>query len=279
MQDLSEEESTALQNLIAKLFIARTDVKAIQASNGAYYTHVSNPGKQPPAYIPWSRAAIADHLSGRETYGHYLLDKSSESKLFAFDIDLDTSGKLPTMSFDDVLNESDVMDFEQSFEQDNPREAWKNRSHIARSYIKYVLKSLAGHLYGAVRDIGLPAAVAYTGNKGLHVYGFTGKMPADAVREAALLAAENLDLREYRGHAFYKAYDLPEWDILTVEVFPKQDHIPEEGFGNLMRLPLGKNKKSKDPTFFLDMEHKPLVDFAPISALEVLTQAESILNS
>lgn len=278
MQDLSSDESTALQNLIAKLFIARTDVKAIQASTGAYYPHVSNPGQTPPVYIPWSREAIQQHLAGQATYGHYLLNQSSEAKLFAFDIDLDTSGELPTMSFDDVLDETDAIDFEQSFVQNNPREVWHDRSHISRSYIKYVLKSLAGHLYGAVRDIGLPAAVAYTGNKGLHVYGFTGKMPADAVREAALLAAENLDLREFRGHAFYKAYDLPEWDILTVEIFPKQDTIQEDGFGNLMRLPLGRNLKTTDPTFFLDMEHKPLVDFAPTSALEVLTQAESILN-
>ena len=102
------------------------------------------------------------------------------------------------------------------------------------------------------------------------MYGFTGTLPAEEVREAAMLVLDMLDEFEpVRGKNFYEhKNDDPIHGFKTnfsIEVFPKQTSIDGGGYGNLMRLPLGKNwKNPKDPTFFLDMTG-PLAEFKPHS--------------
>ena len=59
---------------------------------------------------------------------------------------------------------------------------------------------------------------------------------------------------------------------LTVEIFPKQASMKDKDLGNMVRLPLGRNKKNpKDPCFFIDQtlactELKPHPD--PVHLLE-----------
>jgi hypothetical protein len=105
-------------------------------------------------------------------------------------------------------------------------------------------------------------------------------MQADYVRAAANIVIDALPLVANRGHNFYKWDEVDdnqvrhhtEHEIFTIEVFPKQTQINSDGFGNLMRLPLGRNLKSEDPTFFVDMDsNAPLSELRPADPVKVLT--------
>jgi hypothetical protein len=53
-------------------------------------------------------------------------------------------------------------------------------------------------------------------------------------------------------------------------VYPKQASLAGKDLGNLLRLPLGRNNKSKDPTFFMDMT-APLAEMRPVDPEWALT--------
>ena len=255
---------TNLANLFASKFIARPDVKAIQFRNGAWAPHCEiNPEtrKHDGARIPWRREDLEAHLQGTSTFGHYLLSTESQAKLFAFDIDLEKAGHLPSGPFfgedePELVEESDL------------RGSWLNRAHVARDYMKLQFKQLA-HLLCAkiVTELEIPCAVAYSGGKGVHVYGFTGLMPAKDVRWAAQIIIDDLpELTAVRGVNFFKHSAFPN---LSIEVFPKQETLDGKDLGNLMRLPLGRNLKSSDPTFFIDMT-APLGSMQPMDPVTAL---------
>src|SRR5690349_3643258 len=141
------------------------------------------------------------HLNGERTYGHYLLDTDDTAKLFVFDIDLEETGswvKLPDwnkLPVDEKLDQEAWAHEQMVVTEDvNPRALWADRSRTAapaRSWFKYQMKMLGSILAAGVRHIGVECAVSYSGSKGIHVYGFTGRLPADEVREAALLVLEH----------------------------------------------------------------------------------------
>ncbi len=277
--------NASLEDLVAKLFIARPDVKAEQQPTGEYYTHAtydaSDYQRDNPHYIPWSRQALSSHLAGSSVFGHYLLNTDNKCKLFAFDIDLDTTGSLPTDDMRMVDSDDGAARWVNSFKMQNPREVWKDRAHAARPFIKTLFMQAAIKLTREIEKLGLPTLTAYSGNKGIHVYGFTGLMEAKLVREAARLVLDSLECPAVKGDVFFKfkqSLDDDLHDILTIELFPKQDELDADRFGNLMRLPLGKNRKSQDPTFLIDIEHvnqmMPVQD--PRAALAgVLTQLQA----
>jgi hypothetical protein len=257
--------SKTLADLLAKKFIARPNVKAIQFTNGAWAPHQEyNPatGKHDGPRIPWRREHLEAHLRGKATYGHYLLSEESKCKLFAFDVDLTKVGALPTGSYF-AENEPEF------YQEENLRAAWLNRAHPARDYMKLQFKEMAHNLLsGIVSSIGIPCAAAYSGGKGIHVYGFTGPLPAEEVRQGAQIVLDDLGgFKPLRGENFFIHED---YQNLSIEVFPKQDSLDGKDLGNLMRLPLGRNLKSSDPTFFIDMT-SPMADMKPMDAEAALT--------
>jgi hypothetical protein len=138
------------------------------------------------------------------------------------------------------------------------------------------MKTLAHILLKNVTEMGLEGAAAYSGSKGVHVYGFTGEMPAEEVRAAAdICLARSGEFAEFRGKNFFQHKNddpIHGFQNFDVEVFPKQESLDGKNFGNLVRLPMGKNwKNPKDPTFFLDMT-TPLGVFSahsdPVKLLE-----------
>lgn len=265
--------SKELSDLIAKRFIARRDVKAIQYADGAWSPHTNGRIRGQGDRLPWTRADILAHLAGEQTFGHYLLGEDSSCKLFAFDIDLDENRPEghPRGAFTGqwVDNEGNLHDFD-------AREDWKDRRHPGRTWSKYQLKMLGTSLMARITDeLGLHCAAAYSGNKGIHVYGFMPQpMPAADAREGAMIVLETLGGWEpSRGDNFYRAVDpdpVHSYPNLTIEVFPKQDSLEGKSLGNLMRLPLGRNLKSKDPTFFIDMT-TPMAVMAPVDPIRALT--------
>jgi len=273
---LSEE----VVNLIAQRFIQRSDVKAFQHADGSWH----------PERTKITRANLEDHVAGKRTMGHYLLDKDSNCKLFAFDIDLEKVGWLPTLPKPgtnqpgaDPWNVSDeeMQKYFDSFAEcgpdvpKGPREAWKDRSHIGRFWMKFQFHTIA-HLIGAAieKELEIPWAAAYSGAKGVHVYGFTGKMDAGSVREAGLIVLDSMDMFEpLRGQNFFRTKNQDPTDgypNLSIETFPKQSSLDGKDLGNLMRLPLGRNLKSSDPTFFIDMT-APMAELKPVDPVYALT--------
>jgi hypothetical protein len=81
-----------------------------------------------------------------------------------------------------------------------------------------------------------------------------------------------------RGDNFYKHTDQSPttgFPLFTIEIYPKQDSIDNKNLGNLMRLPLGRNQKSPDPTFFVDLS-APIEELRPHrNPVEVLTAGYS----
>jgi len=257
--------------LYAKRFIQRRDVKAVQFSNGGYspdreLKHIGNHGP-----LGFQMDHLRAHLNGKATYGHYLLDNDDNARLFAFDIDLQKTGfYVPMTQWDGSQPEADWEAAQSPVKLGDPldrsdntlREAWLDRASPARPWLKYQMGILARRFCRVIEEqTNLPCAAAYSGNKGIHVYGFTGPMNAADIREAALFVLDYMDEWEpIRGqHIFGHKIDNPlvGYQNYSVEVFPKQDSLDGKDLGNLMRLPLGRNLKSPDPTFFLDLKTAP----------------------
>lgn len=271
--------TTELVNLISKRFIARPDVKARQFTGG--YTPVRESKEGP--YIPWSRKDLEDHLAGSQTYGHYLISKQDEVKLFAFDIDLEKTGFLPA----DPMSESYA-------EESALRDAWHIKAAppghplhdpllwARREYMKINFMLLAKTLAMTTADLlQLDVAVAYSGNKGVHVYAFLpGPLNAAQAREGALMVLEACEISPSRGEVFFKHDDrTPDngFPNLSIEVYPKQDSVGENNLGNLLRLPLGRNlKNAADPTFFIDMT-EDLTVMKPTDPVRALTPGNNFL--
>ena len=256
------DEEMSLVQLFADKFIAKLDVKAIQFPNGAYIPDYKL--KYPGAHAPMGFAGrhLLAHLRGERTYGHYLLDANNNCKLFAFDIDLQETGSwwefpdLDTLPDDISDDEFDKLTIEHPC---NPRELWQDRSAFgARRWFKYQMHSIAHKFAACINgELGLPTVAAYTGAKGVHVYALTGLIPAAEAREGALMVLDMLgEFEVLRGQNFFKHKypGMMGFQNFSIETFPKQAEVHNEnGLGNLLRLPLGRNVKSEDPTFFIDM--------------------------
>jgi hypothetical protein len=262
-----------LAKLFAKMFIARPELKALQLPDGSY---------RPVRTEGFKLPHLLDHIGGAKTYGHYTTDENDTTKLFCFDIDLHKTGQLP-------INKNGYGEF-RMFQEFELREFWGSRKPGAgRDFIKVQLKKLANQLASTInKELEIPTAVTYSGSKGVHVYGFTGKTSANLARDGAKIV---LDCLQYtgqghwtlaRGNNFYR-YEVEEarannhaenFSQFELEVYPKQDTLDgkEKGLGNLLRLPCGVNLKSpkRDRGFFLDMR-TALNEFVPRDPIEALT--------
>lgn len=289
--------TTDIAVLLAQKFIQRKDVKAIQVADGGYR----------PDRTPWKMGDLRAHVAGDRTFGHYLCDQESRVKLFVLDIDLEETKEggyqgnwveRPDMTGpdSDKYFGSDGTDGNALFLADHvvhpasPRRDWRDPRHPGREWWKYQMRTLADMFVTRIRqDLGLPCAAAYSGNKGLHVYGFTGECSAADARMLAMAAMELAagtfsvggEFVATRGTNFYKYFAnsgsaktdaIDGFENLSIEIFPKQDTMDGKDLGNLVRLPMGVNQKSGraksgggmkyDPAFFLN-QLTPVTDFTP----------------
>lgn len=266
--------SKELAKLFAAKFIARPDVKAIQNDDGSWKPHTTDGRYQSPM-VPWRMEDLLAHIAGTQTFGHYLLGTDDSVKLFAFDIDWEKNGDPekvsdPFQGYYTPLEGSDPIPYD-------AREAWQDRGHASRAYAKTQMKMLATKLMARItEDLDIQTIAAYSGGKGVHVYGLTGAIPASDAREGAAIVLESLGgFHATRGDNFFRTVDQsPSADYrnFTIEVFPKQSTLDGKNLGNLMRLPLGRNKKSTDPTFFIDMT-TPMGVMKPLDPMRALTES------
>lgn len=274
-----EPVSNELVKLFASKLISRPDVKAVQHADGSYMPTRTRKGDE-VVNVGFKAADIAAHIAGEATYGHYLLNTDDTTKLFCFDLDLRGTrmeggvevpdGMLPTLG----LQPGEVVG---GFQPANPRQVWANRKDPRRNYLKYCMR-VCGHMLAEriFSELDIPVAVAYSGSKGIHVYGLTGRIPAEDARDGAQIVLDTMSMFELeRGDSMYKLkgeeVDNP-FTNFSIEVYPKQGSLKDKDLGNLLRLPLGKNTKSKDPTFFVDMT-APLSEMTPVDPEWALTTA------
>lgn len=231
--------------------IERRDVKAIQNDKGAYRPdgrYVQRDGKwECEEYFPWKGTDILDHITGNKTYGHYLVSPEGNCRVFCFDIDIKATGKLRTW------DENAVGGWVYG-EELELRKIWQSKSdRVAHDELALQLRCMAeGLALRTHRVLDVPVAVSYSGNKGMHVYGLTGTMNASDCRLLAVDVLKGFECFEpVRGDAFWQHKEA--YGALEIEVFPKQDEIAKDGFGNLIRLPLGTHRKSDQAGYFVDM--------------------------
>jgi hypothetical protein len=258
---------TNLIRLLGERMISRKDVKAEETGVGSWHPVTDKSGTR----LPFSMADFQDHLTGKRTLGHYLVGTDDTCKFFAFDIDLDKEGYWIDMSSDEDGVAHELME---GVQKCDPREVWaKQEPAAAVEYFTIGLRCLAeglGHIIHRVLDI--PVAILNSGGKGYHVYGFTGTQPANDVRDAALSVLRDLDIFEpVRGENFWKHKLEHSFRAnMTIEVFPKQGSLEGKDLGNLMRLPLGVNRKTGRRAHFVNCKvgYNKILEMDPVRALE-----------
>lgn len=259
---MSEDDLPAL---IAKRFIERRDVKAIQHRSGAYTPDKSR----------FTKRDLLAHLEGSRTLGHYLVSPEGMCRLFAYDIDLITSFVARDPQDPERPDYTWTPD---GLQETGPREAWSSDDpelRKLRTQLTQELRGVADGLAARVqRMLGIPVAIAYSGFKGLHVYGFTGRVAAADARAAALdVLMTTKVFRPSRGDNFFRHTLKPDigFPNVEIEIYPKQDNLEGKDLGNLMRLPLGVNRKTGNKCFFLnvgDSNQKVLEEVDALAALQ-----------
>jgi len=123
-------------------------------------------------------------------------------------------------------------------------DAYSNKCHFCAIDLDTLDKHILRKLTSAIikEGFGNNALLEFSGNKGYHIF-FKCKqpMPAKLLRQFLLVFLKKADIS------------------LATERFPKQDSISVNGFGSLIKLPLGLHQKSEKWSNFLDLKlEKPL---------------------
>lgn len=250
-------DEVELVRLLGTRFVQRRDVKAFQSEDGAWY----------PVRESMTMQDFQDHLAGRKTMGHYLLDHEDNCKLFAFDLDLVKHGRdCPGQGCKGcpvLVPGTDGVTYNAI-----PRDIWP-QDHPVTPTITSDLRMMAEGLAATIhRKMEIPVAIAASGNKGLHVYGFTGTIHASAARALALETLNQYSVVEaFRGENFFR--HKTEFHTLDIEVFPKQASLNGKDLGNLMSLPLGNHRVTGRRKFFIKTKGRmdTLTEMDPIQAL------------
>jgi len=258
-----------LPTLIGQRFISRKDVKAVQNSDGSYM----------PDRHPWKMDDLRAHIAGTKTFGHYLVDQNNMTKLFAFDIDLvKGNDKNPTPGYWFDLDDQSEVDL--GVVPCDPRAVWLEKDHPGRKWLTLQLRCCAEALALKAKTLfedDLHIAMAYSGGKGLHVYGFFPEpVEASFARKSAvnILKAFNRPdgrpgFEPSRGTNFWVSTQEKQHNY-EIEVYPKQDSLEGKDLGNLLRLPLGVNRKTGQKGFFLDGRSQ-LYEFKMMDPTSVLS--------
>ena len=259
-----EVNHNAIVNLLAQKFIARSDIKAVQHADGSYA----------PRHSKFTRADILDHIRGEVTYGHYLINLDNKVKVIVFDIDIRKSEyndapygtvELPTL-YSPEDGYGGYQRFQTKEDLEEPRNIWRARGLqpgdvriMQRGYLSQQMRGMANKIMRAVSDnLKVPTTMAYTGSKGVHVYAFTGLIDCELAVVGKNIVFDSLGFVRVKGKNFFMHPDAgnreDSYAELDVEGYPKQEDLNESRqFGNLVRLPLGVNRKNPShPCFFMD---------------------------
>lgn len=254
------DDERVIIDLIGRRFIARGDQYAEQLANGAY-----NPVRK-----PLTRTALKDHLDGIRSYGHYMVSPEDDCvKLVAFDLD---ARKEPARVGDD------------EHLCDDPRAVLGDPAHPDYPEVIFQLRVLSRlimrQLIVAAEEMELEVtpAMAFSGSKGIHVYGWLdrGRTKADIAIDLGGLTLDSFEDLGISFHAVGRSATFRNectFPAIDVEIYPKQRTVQDKQYGNLMRLPLGRNLKTNGQSTFLkdlkfDGDEYRFLPMDPLQALE-----------
>lgn len=255
-----------LIRLLGTQFVQRRDVKAWQRDNGEWF----------PDETPMTMADFEAHFDGSKTMGHYMVDQDDKCKLFAFDLDIlgcaesflgSCEGKYPGCTSTDRHKHGWMVNGEELWLRDE----WLKPDSPYREHLALQLRCLAEGLALRIDRVHkIPVAIANSGGKGLHVYGFTGPFPAEYCIQLAMEILEGFGcFAPTRGNNFFR-HDDGQYKAIEIEVFPKQATMEGKRLGNLMKLPLGVNRKTGRRSEFITCKvgYDTLAPMDPQRALE-----------
>ena len=244
-EQATPEAVLEVAKLIAGTFIERRDAKAVQSSKGAYMPVREDMRDTDSNLIGWRLSDVVDHVEGRETYGHYVVSTEGACRVIVFDIDLRAKAN-PLRDETPIMFDGEEID---------PREVWSGGDTPAKRKLamdlRVMTESFARRCH---RILGVKVLASYSGCKGMHVYACLDPgTQASEAREGATLVIDSMDglIVPDHGKNFFKHESA--FTTLSIELFPKQTEVGADGFGNLVRLPLGVNKKSGGRGFFIDL--------------------------
>ena len=240
--DPSEIQEVA--RLLGSQLIERRDAKAIQRTTGAYNPVRVDMRDTESELIGWHINDIADHVLGKATYGHYLVKPSTSTvRCFAFDIDIRAKAR-PEAGEEPIFFDGEEID---------PRAIWltDDRSAARADIGRQLLAMTYGLGIHVKKVLGVKVLFSYSGSKGSHVIAVLDEgTPANDARDAARRVLDSTGvMMEDHGDNFFKHVD--SFPAMSIEMFPKQDTVTDDSFGNLMRLPLGINRKTGKSGMFM----------------------------
>lgn len=264
--------SEEIARLLAGKFIARVDAKAEQGADGNYFPTRDSDKKD----IGWTGKDIIDHIEGRKTYGHYVVNQDDKTKVICFDLDvrkLRPQDERPIVDWDgNVIADQDNRDGAVKIWREGQKLRPSDDVCSVRDQIAIALSTLGEVIARRIdRLLEIPVVAAYSGSKGLHVYGLCGLTPANDARTAAAQILDDLvDVEQSHGVNFFQ-HKHETYSAVEIEVFPKQDSLKGGGYGNLLRLPMGVNRRSGAEGYFMQFGPHTPRQFFPMDPLTALT--------
>lgn len=280
---MTPEQTARFRDIVAlmgKLLIARKDTKAIETRINGQWGWIPDRERVPRgedpnsgALIPMRMSDFEEHMTGKRCMGTYLLDSDSRTKFVAFDIDLKTNGEYLVVR--DTLAEIEAAEVAGVLDLDlkvGDLETALHRPDLEpHRWARILLNNLSLAITMNVAKLGLPTLTVLTGG-GMHVLvPFGEPIPAADARRIGADVMEALGHVPTRGDNFWITAGASEHPPVEVEIFPKQDK--NQGFGNLIRLPLGWHAGARVRTAFVDRTNEmgapwDIKKMPPLDALE-----------
>lgn len=276
-EDAASEQEKVLCQLLRDRFFQRTEVLAVHSA--------TDPTRAPhwhPEERPLRGRDLLRHLRGEQALGTYLLDRSYNCRFYTFDLDLEKTGHAYVGDVDALeamMRRPVGSPVELDYVECNPREVWTDLNSPLRPWIAMTMRMLAEGIARRIRRTqNLPVGVVASGGKGMHIHVFCGERPAGIARAMANGALSSW-VDDSKGHELFQQLSSFKWkhtlecyENILIEVFPKQDTIGNDGFGNLVRLPLGRHPTSGRPSYFVDLSSDvvrlPAAELDPLTGLK-----------
>ena len=233
-----------IARLMGSQLIERRDAKAVQKPNGAYNPVREDMRNTDSPLVGWHVNDIIDHVQGKTTYGPYLVKPETNTvRCVAFDIDIRAKAR-PEAGEEPIFFGGVEID---------PRAIWLSdeKTEVRADIGRQLLAMTYGLGIYVKKILDTKVLFSYSGSKGAHVIAVLDEgTPAMDARDAArrVLDATGVIMEEH-GDNFFKHVD--SFPALQIELFPKQDEVTTDSFGNLMRLPLGVNRKTRKSGMFM----------------------------
>jgi hypothetical protein len=176
-------------------------------------------GHYEPVRCPITAADVADHLAGRRSYGVYVIDPAS----YAVGEPGGIAQYVPPNTVKYIVFDLDTYSLE------------------ALRFLTTAVEGLVKAPWQSFKCL----LCEDSGGKGYHIW----LLLASPVAAARARAWGETIRALYDAHRAIANSDWP-----ALEVFPKQDAVPEGGYGNLVKLPLGRHAKSGAMSYFM---HRP----------------------